>query len=140
MQDSNKTGLNFNPIWMLAYPSEWSNRGVLFSAKMGDSIDLWRIQLARDTWQITGAPEQLLSGAGFAVSGSTANDGRVAFASLSRKTHVWSLPLDAASGTVRAEPEQLTDSRCGGALAFDHRRRQASGIQFNQGREFTYRH
>jgi Tol biopolymer transport system component len=92
-----------------AYPAEWVQDQVVFSGQRGDSVNLWRLPLAPDTWKPAGPLRQLTFGTNLEVQPSAALVGgrlRFAFASLTSTLNIWGLPL----GAGRAEPRQLTST------------------------------
>jgi len=95
-------------------PSAWDPRGrwVLFSARSGDSRNLWRIGISPTTWKATGVPERLTSSSAIDQSPSVASIAAgtvtIAFASRAEKSDIWNLPIDANAGTVTGAPRQLT--------------------------------
>ena len=99
--------------WMLTGPAwEPDGKGLVFSARAGDSNNLWRISLSPRTWKVTGPPERLTSGPAreempSAVSGP-AGTVRVAFASLTQNRSIWSLRVNPTQGKVEGEPKRLT--------------------------------
>jgi Tol biopolymer transport system component len=80
---------------------------VVFSAISGDSLNLWQVGISPQTWQATGAPQRLMSGAGMEARPSVAA-GRLAFTALSQSTNVWGLPIEANSGKVLGDIGRLT--------------------------------
>lgn len=82
----------------------------MFSAKLGDGIDLWQVLIPAGTWQIDAKPERLTSVAGTAALSSSTSDGRIAFANVSQQTHLWMLPMDTSRGVLTGVPRQLTYS------------------------------
>ncbi|MDP2915103.1 MAG: protein kinase [Candidatus Aminicenantes bacterium] len=99
--------------WALIAPV-WETRGgsLIFSARSGDSRNLWRIGISTKTWTVTGVPERLTSSSAIEENPSVAlaADGtvKIAFTSSSENTDIWSLPLDADTGKVTGELRQLT--------------------------------
>jgi Tol biopolymer transport system component/tRNA A-37 threonylcarbamoyl transferase component Bud32 len=99
--------------WALIAPV-WETRGgsLIFSARSGDSRNLWRLGISTKTWKVTGLPQRLTSSPTIEESPSVAlvADGsvKIAFASLSENTDIWSLPLEANTGKVTGELRQLT--------------------------------
>ena len=91
-------------------PMVWSaeRNDVLFSASLGDSVNVWRTTLSTSTGQVAGPPQRVTSGAGVEVQPSTAANGRVAFANLARNIDLWALPIDPNEGTVVGEMRRLT--------------------------------
>ena len=100
-------------------PSLWLEREdqVVFSARLGDTTDLWTLQVSPATGKVTGRPRRLTVGTGlhrypsFAARRSTPKGrslGVIALANLNDNIDVWSLPLDADHGAVRGEMTRLT--------------------------------
>ena len=99
--------------WALI-PSAWDTRGdwLVFSARSGDSRNLWRIGISSKTWKVTGLPERLTSSSAIEQSPSVVSVAggavKIAFASRGENTDIWSLPIEADTGKVTGEPRQLT--------------------------------
>ena len=99
--------------WALI-PSAWDARGgwLVFSARSGDSRNLWRIGISPTTWKATGVPERLTSSSAIdqspSVTSIAAGAVTIAFASLGEKSDIWSLPIEANTGTVTGELRQVT--------------------------------
>ena len=93
------------PVW------ERRNDWLIFSARSGESTNLWRIGISPRTWKVQGALERLRSSPTIEERPSVASmpDGsvRVAVASFSENRDIWSLPVD-ATGKVTGEARQLT--------------------------------
>jgi len=92
----------------------WETRSdsLIFSAHSGDSSNLWRIGISSEIWKVTGPPQRFTSSPTIEESPSVASaaDGsvKIAFASLSENTDIWSLPLEANTGRVTGDLRQLT--------------------------------
>jgi Tol biopolymer transport system component/predicted Ser/Thr protein kinase len=99
--------------WALIAPV-WETRGdsLIFSARSGDSSNLWRIGISSKTWKVTGLPQRLTSSPTIEENPSIAlvADGsvKIAFASLTENSDIWSLPLEANTGRVTGDLRQLT--------------------------------
>jgi len=99
--------------WALI-PSVWDRRGdwLSFSARSGDSTNLWRIGISSRTWKAIGRPERLTSSSAIEQSPSMVSTAggtvRIAFASVGENSDIWSLPIEADAGKVTGEPRQLT--------------------------------
>ncbi len=99
--------------WALI-PSAWDSRGgwLVFSARSGDSRNLWRIGISPRTWKATGVPERLTSSTAIdqspSVASTSAGTVTIAFASRAEKSDIWSLPIEANAGTVSGELRQVT--------------------------------
>jgi len=101
-------------------PYEWTpgNR-ILFSAKFGDSSHLFEIGISppsrtTDQWRLDGTATRLTSGTqqderpSFALGGPVTGARRVAFASLVRSEHIWSLDLDTNQPGMGGKARQVT--------------------------------
>jgi Tol biopolymer transport system component/tRNA A-37 threonylcarbamoyl transferase component Bud32 len=80
---------------------------LLFSARLGDSRNLWEIPLLT-TGETAGRPRRLTAGAGEEELASVAAGGQVAFASVNQAVNVWSVPVEANGARVTGAPQQLT--------------------------------
>jgi Tol biopolymer transport system component len=95
-------------------PAEWTIPGdqVLFSARLGDSTNLWQISLSPSNWQARGAAQRLTSGSSQEIlpSAGTGPEGaRIVFSSLISNIDIWSLTLDLSRGTAEGPPQRLTE-------------------------------
>jgi serine/threonine protein kinase len=85
---------------------------VIFGARQGDSRNLWRIRMTPQSWKVAGVPERLTSSSaieeGPSVARGAGNAVRLAFASLSENSDLWSLPIDTNSVKTTGEPQRLT--------------------------------
>lgn len=99
--------------WALIAPT-WQPEGdaLIFSARSGNSTNLWRIGISPQTWKVQGPPQRLTSSPTIEESPSVASVAggsvSIAFASLGENTDIWSLPLEADTGKVTGELRQLT--------------------------------
>ena len=101
-------------------PYEWlSGNRILFVAKSGDSSHLFEIgisppSLTTKEWRLDAAPTRLTSGTqqderpSVAIGGSGTGARRLAFASLVRSEHIWSLNLDTNQPTTGGKVQPLT--------------------------------
>jgi Tol biopolymer transport system component len=101
-------------------PATWSGDGtqVIFSAKLGDSRNLWQVPISPKSWQVTGPPQRLTFGTSREAQASVAAGGRMVFSSLLSNTDAWSLPIDANQGKVSGEIQPLIQNAASDA-AFD---------------------
>jgi eukaryotic-like serine/threonine-protein kinase len=99
--------------WTLVTPA-WEPDGsaLVFSARSGDSVNLWRMAISPTTFKVIGTPQRLTSGPTReerpSVVSSANGTLRVAFASISENLAVWSLPIKPNEGRVVGELQQLT--------------------------------
>jgi Tol biopolymer transport system component/predicted Ser/Thr protein kinase len=91
-------------------PGEWAVPGdqVLFSARLGDSTNLWQIPISPANWQARGAAQRLTSGSGQEMLPSSGAS-RVVFSSLTSNIDIWSLTLDLGQGKALGPPQRLTE-------------------------------
>ncbi len=95
----------------LYIPALWTeDNRVVFSARLGDSANIWRIGIQSGTGRITGTAERLTFGAGIESNPAVGAAGTIAFTALTQNVDLWSLPLDAELGKVRGEMQRLTDN------------------------------
>jgi len=99
--------------WVLL-AAAWQPAGdsLVFSARSGDTTNLWQIGISPKTWKVSGPPHHLTSGTTIEGAPSAASGPggtvRVAFASLTENPDIWSLPIEANQGKVVGEIERLT--------------------------------
>ena len=107
--------------WALAAPTwEPDGRGLVFYARSGDSINLWRIAISPTTFEAAGVPQRLTSGLtreeGPSVASGIRGAIRIAFASIDETFTVWSLPINSTEGKVTGDLQQLTHNAEGGSM------------------------
>jgi eukaryotic-like serine/threonine-protein kinase len=90
--------------------ANWSGDELLFSARVGDSVNLWRIPIGASNSRVSGNPQRLTSGTGLDVYPSLTADGRLLFASLTNSLNVWTLPVDANSGLAVGQSRRVTET------------------------------
>ncbi len=96
-------------------PAGWAGENrVVFTARLGDSENLWEVPLSPRTWKVTGLVRRLTSGASLEMQASVSGD-RVVFASGQRNIDVWSLAAVSNRGLRKGELERLTED----AVAMD---------------------
>ncbi|MDA2937501.1 serine/threonine-protein kinase [Acidobacteria bacterium AH-259-A15] len=91
-------------------PEIWPAEGdyVVFSARLGDSTNLWKLPISPKTWKVAGPAERLTSGTGSERQASLTAGGRLVFSSLIQNSDIWSLPIDSNRGKVVGEIQRLT--------------------------------
>lgn len=99
--------------WVPGAPAwEPDGKGLVFSARSGDSTNLWRIAISPTTFKLTAPPERLTAGPARedmpSVISGAAGAVRVAFASLTQNLSIWSLPIKPNEGKVVGELKRLT--------------------------------
>ena len=96
-------------------PGDWIGNNVFFSGWSNESSNLWRLALSRESAMAQGPAQKLTSGTSNDAKPSVLPGGRAVFASLTGTLNIWSVRVDASSGIVKGEAEQVTRS------AFDAR-------------------
>jgi Tol biopolymer transport system component len=97
-------------------PGVWdpTGRAVIFSARSGDSTNLWQVELSPGTFQAAGEPVRLTSGSAFewqpSIAALAGGGRRVVFASLSENSDIWSFPVAADQARLAGGPRRLTDN------------------------------
>jgi len=115
-----KTGMNsffhgrglYGTELTFPHPEVWTkdDSAVLFSAKVGDSTELWKVSISPKDWKVTGEPRRVVSGPGMYRYPSTSSaTSLIVFSSLSRNADIWSLPID-GNHVVGGEIKQLTNN------------------------------
>jgi len=95
-------------------PAAWIADGnqVVFSARLGDSVNLWQIPISPRTGRRAGEPQRLTSGSSLeaqpSVAAAAGGSRLLVFSSLNENIDIWALALDANQGKVRGELQRLT--------------------------------
>ena len=94
-------------LWTLS-PFRWTADGnLVFSAAMGDTVNVWSMPISPSTFRITAKPERLTSGTTLEGKPAVAAGGLLAFTSVSQQESILSLSLDADRGKTRGEPSRM---------------------------------
>jgi Tol biopolymer transport system component len=107
----NKLGLR-RPYWprLPWTPWEWTQDSVLLSRSLKDAVDMWRVPVSPNSFQVNGAPERLTFGSGHEVSARVLPSGDIVFADTRQNDEIWSLPINADTGRVAGPMERLTQN------------------------------
>jgi Tol biopolymer transport system component/DNA-binding winged helix-turn-helix (wHTH) protein len=115
-------------------PETWTDEaaGVVMSATLDATQNLWVVPISSDNWRVSGAPRRLTFGTTMDAQPSVAGGHQMAFASLTGNLDIWSLPLDANRAEPSGPPQRVTAdafehwypaiSEDGGKLAYSSRR------------------
>jgi Tol biopolymer transport system component/DNA-binding winged helix-turn-helix (wHTH) protein len=97
-------------------PEAWTEdgAGVLMSAALADTHNLWRVPISPGNWKVSGVPRRLTFGTSMDLQPSVAAGNTVAFASLTGSMDVWSVALEPGPAGRSGSPQRLTTD------AFDH--------------------
>jgi eukaryotic-like serine/threonine-protein kinase len=99
--------------WALLAPV-WQPQGdsLVFSARSGDTTNLWWIGISPKTWKVTGPPQRLTSGTMLEEAPAAASGPggtlRIAFTSLTENLAIWSLPIEPNQGKITGKLKRLT--------------------------------
>ena len=85
----------------------WAGDSIFFSAAWRQGVHVWRQRIAPGTFESIGAPELMTPGAEMAFFPTTARN-RLAFVGTHADTNLWSIAVDAASGTPYGPLRRLT--------------------------------
>ena len=94
----------------LSVPDAWTaGRRILFSTRLGDSTNIWGIEIARGGSRLVGGPERLTFGTGVEDSPSISGT-RLVFATSASRVELWSLPAKVNEGLVNGKIEKITQN------------------------------
>ena len=86
---------------------DWAGSDLVFSAKSGDTRNLWRIRFSPLDWTLSGAPERITAGTGESKPSANATT-RIAFSAETVARNLWMIEMDTSSGLPRGELRPLT--------------------------------
>ncbi len=92
-------------------PDAWvAPNDIIFSRRVGDSTNVWRVSLSSQRQMTRDPPQRLTFGAGLEFQPAVTPDGGVIFASQTERLNVWGLTIDAKRGVVTGDLQSLTQS------------------------------
>jgi Tol biopolymer transport system component len=84
---------------LMGVPADWTSSGLLFSARLGESVNIWRLAVSEQTGRaIEKSLERLTNGTGSDLLASADQVGRVVFQQTTEGYASLVLPLDANGG------------------------------------------
>jgi hypothetical protein len=96
-------------VGIVQFPALWLPGHLIMAAGTTiEGINLCRVSIQKDGWEISGPPEPLTSGPGMKYTASASSNGQIVLSNITWGTQVWSMDLDPESGLPTAEPRQLT--------------------------------
>ncbi|MGQ0733155.1 MAG: protein kinase domain-containing protein [Acidobacteriota bacterium] len=104
-------------------PRAWTTSGIIFSARLGESVNLWRLDVSPKSGQVNEASlERLTNGAGGDLIASPDEAGRIAFEVASDAYVSLTLPLDPNEGRVTGPivRHSYWAGQLGGRNSLDH--------------------
>jgi eukaryotic-like serine/threonine-protein kinase len=90
--------------------AHWKGNELLFSAQLGDSVNVWKIHIDGSNSRVTGDPQRITSGTGLDAYPSLFADGRLLFATLTSSSDVWILPADTNRAKANGDPRRITET------------------------------
>ena len=90
-------------VWVTFNKREW----VIFNRRTGDSTSLFRAAISRDG-KVARDGEQLTLTTGEAYSPTVSEADQMMFSSVTQRSNVWSIPIDANRAKVSGERQRLT--------------------------------
>ena len=103
-----KQGLATTSLVEIPRPGYWTDRGVVFFARLGDTVNLWRIPISYRDLLVNGPAERLTSGTTIEAYPSLSQDGRLVLAGLAIQQNLWVVPIDVNQGSAAGEIRRLT--------------------------------
>jgi Tol biopolymer transport system component len=91
-----------------AGPPVWNGGSLLFTARRGDTANLWQVPLSQRRRRVAGPAERLTFGSALEMYPSAAA-GRIVFTSLSESNNLWSQPVDRREGVAIGDMQRLTE-------------------------------
>jgi serine/threonine protein kinase len=86
-----------------------SGAALYFEGETNGVLNLWKVTVDPNTLAWVGGPDRVTTGLGPDTQIALSKDGkRLAFATVSQNTRIWSLPFDPVSGRVKGVGEPLT--------------------------------
>jgi Tol biopolymer transport system component len=93
----------------MAHPVGWFGEHVYFSrGTLVEGMNIFRIPIRRDTWQVSGEQQQITSGGNVVRRVSFASDGRMLLSSVTQGVEFWALPLHKGRSDSSGVPIKVT--------------------------------
>lgn len=130
-------GFNGIDTWEAPRVAKWHRNELLFSARRGDSSNVWKVQIDGSTSRVTGEPQRLTSGTGLYAYPSLTADGRLLFAGLINSSDVWILPVDSNRPKAVGKPQRVTETigpHYSASLSTDGKLLAYSSVRYGQPR------
>jgi Tol biopolymer transport system component len=90
--------------------ANWVGDELLFFGRVGDSVNVWKIHIARSNSRVSGNPRRLTSSTGLDANPSVTADGRLLFAGLTNSSDVFALPMDTNAAKVLGQRWRVTET------------------------------
>lgn len=90
--------------------ADWRGNELLFSARLGDSRNVWKVHIDRSNWRVMGDPQRLTSGTGLDTYPSLTADGHLLFASMTSSSDIWIVPVDTDNAKPVGPLRRITET------------------------------
>lgn len=90
------------------YPPAWIAGKLYFSARSGETVDLWQAQISDRTYRVEGDIRKVTLGNGSALNPTASASGSLAFSMASGEVNLWALPIQANLGVPAGALERIT--------------------------------
>jgi serine/threonine protein kinase len=102
--------VGFQAVQGLPFADAWVRDGnrILFHGSVGDSSNMWQVEISPDHQRIIGTPQRATFGTTDEAGASVTADGRMVFVSRTIGADLWSLPIDANRGKVAGALTRVT--------------------------------
>ena len=99
----------WTPNRAIPAPRCWSSTGdrVTFSLPLGDSWNLWDLELSPHSSRVVGIPTRLTAGGGGDFRASCASNGTLAFTRVEPRSDLWLLPFHLDLGVSKGSPKRI---------------------------------
>jgi hypothetical protein len=88
----------------------WKRGELLFTARLGDSVNVWKLHMDGSRFRVTGKPQRITFGANLDAYPSVSVDGRLLFATLTSSSDVWVLPADTNRAQAAGQARRVTET------------------------------
>jgi Tol biopolymer transport system component/DNA-binding winged helix-turn-helix (wHTH) protein len=90
-------------------PVQWTSKSIFFAADHGDTSNVWKLDFTLKSRLIKNL-KRVTSSTNSDMCPAIAPDGTVYFASLNRRTGIWSLSMDTERAVARGQPSRVSSS------------------------------
>lgn len=92
----------------LLQPYAWYRGNLLFSAQIGENINIWSLPISERSWLAAGQPRQVTFGSGQELRPIVSPGGVLVFASDHQKNNLFSYSVNPTDGTATGAPREMT--------------------------------
>jgi Tol biopolymer transport system component len=104
-----ETGLDVHADLLGRTTFQRLGENLIFPARSGARVGLWRLPISTKTWRVTGKPLPVSMATIEQQIHPSLQSGKLAFTSANAITNVWAIPLDANNAKPSGVPQRLTN-------------------------------